>query len=73
MLRLTDDERMDLRMVPYKNAREWEYALIKAQLQKMVEWGDGFCDEGYWSLEWGHLKRRQCEHCWAELKAEVGK
>lgn len=54
--------------------------IARAQLRKVVEEGDGECqDETHQAKSFGigvvgerHVKRRHCDPCWAELRKEAG-
>jgi hypothetical protein len=46
----------------------------KAQIRKLVEWGDGPCPhwEGKHSGDPVTWPRRECDKCWVEFKKEAG-
>jgi hypothetical protein len=48
--------------------------ILKAQLKKVVEWGNGGCydhKENKTHEKFGRVRRRNCDKCWQELERMV--
>ena len=74
MIRLTDKEISPFVEVMQEEAKVDIDGLLKAQLKKVVEWGDEDCFDhnGARRREQGwHIKRRVCPECWQTLLEEV--
>ena len=52
---------------------EGSVVLLRFQLRKVVEWGDGRCPHSTYSGHAGknYMRRHECSECWAELKLEA--
>lgn len=60
--------------VEYPKEGEYEdQAISKAQLKKVVEWGNSFCTtiDHYGSDKRANTRKRECRKCWQALLKEV--
>ena len=82
MIRLTDEEIGEVMGLPYPLEEDLEhenYAVVdiqdlhplaKAQLKKVVEWGDDLCLE-HANKQVINVYKRECPQCWQALLEEV--
>lgn len=80
MIRLTDEEiqvaledELDENLFKEKGfaTNSKELFIAKAQLKKVVEWGDMPCVEHEHGALQGYYMRRLCKECWQALLEEV--
>ena len=53
--------------------RELE-AIAKAQLKRLVEWGDTYCLQGKEhgrASSYANVRKRECRYCWQQLLKEL--
>ncbi len=71
MIRLTDEEILELDEMCFECGQHDDSEVAKAQLKKVVEWGDEPCIEHEHGKRVDAVPRKHCSECWQALLEEV--